>query len=192
MAAWRKGKVRWADKNPENALNIHHWERLLAGRMAFVLVVRHPLDIIASMAEIRMDRVIPVDVAGRASHIVSHVTAGLDFVDRHPERSTIVRYEHLVADPQGTLGELMLFLGEKYDEAMISGAVSDLHGQGLEDPKAGRHSRISVDNLGRWRRDLAEDDVRVAMPIVAGLCARFGYNVESRSSVTSLTRPAGR
>lgn len=53
------GKARWADKNPENALNIHHWHRLLSGRMFFILVARHPYDIVASMEEARMDRAIP-------------------------------------------------------------------------------------------------------------------------------------
>ena len=34
-AAARAGKSRWADKAPENAVNIAHWDRLLAGRAFF-------------------------------------------------------------------------------------------------------------------------------------------------------------
>jgi Sulfotransferase family len=178
IAALRAGKARWADKNPENALNVDHWERLLDGRMVFVLVVRHPLDVIASMAEIAMNKVIPVDVVGRACHVRDYVNAGLDFVERHQERSLIVHYERLVTEPQTTLNEVMRLAGEEYDEAMISGVLSDHHGQGLEDPKARRHARISMDNVGRWRKDLALDDVRLATPIIVDLCNRLGYELE--------------
>lgn len=178
IAASRAGKMRWADKNPENALNVGHWERLLGGHMFFVLVVRHPLDVIASMAEIAMNKVIPVDIVGRASHVRDYVNSGLDFVDRHRERSIIVHYERLVTEPRSTLSELMRLTGEEYDEAMISGVLSDRHGEGLEDPKARGHERISVDNVGRWRKDLAPGDVGLATPIITPVCNRLGYEVE--------------
>lgn len=178
MAAQRAGKTRWADKNPENALNVNHWERLLGGRMVFVLVVRHPLDVIASMAEIAMDKVIPIDVAGRASHVRDYINAGLNFADRHRERSLIVHYERLVTEPRAALNELMQLANEEYDEVMISGVLADHHGDGLEDPKARRHIRISDDNVGRWRKDLTPADVRLATPIIVELCTRFGYDVE--------------
>lgn len=34
IAVHNAGKKRWADKNPENAVNAAHWDRLLAGRMS--------------------------------------------------------------------------------------------------------------------------------------------------------------
>lgn len=178
IATQNAGKRRWADKNPENAINAHHWDRLLGGRMLFVLVVRHPLDIIASMAEIAMNKVIPDDVVGRAAHVRDYVAAGLNFVERHQDRSIIIHYERLVGDPRTTLIELMGFTREKYDGAMINGVTLDHHGQGLEDPKARLHTRISVDNIGRWRNDLAPDDVRLAAPIIVGLCKRLGFELD--------------
>ena len=43
-AARRFGKVRWADKSPDNVLYAERWDRLLEGRVLFVHVVRNPLD----------------------------------------------------------------------------------------------------------------------------------------------------
>jgi hypothetical protein len=177
IAASKAGKARWADKNPENALNVNHWERLLEGRMLFVLVVRHPLDVLASMAEIAMNKVIPIEVAGRAAHVRDYVNAGLNFVDRHSGRSVVVHYERLVTEPRSTLTDLMQLANAEYDEAMISGVLADHHGEGLEDPKASRHIRIADHNIGRWSRDLAVDDVRVATPILSDTCQRLGYDL---------------
>jgi hypothetical protein len=177
IAACNAGKRRWADKSPENSINVGHWDRLLGGRMAFVLVVRHPLDIMASMAEIGMNKVIPVDAAGRAAHVRDYIDAGLAFIDRHPERGIILRYEHLVADPQRALNELMPFLSESYDEAMIANLNIGSHGEGLEDPKIRSHPGVSSQNVGRWRRDLTQHEVSVAAPLLARICERLTYEI---------------
>jgi sulfotransferase family protein len=178
IASRNAGKKRWADKNPENALNAMHWDRLLGGRMAFVLVVRHPLDVIASMAEIAMNKVIPLDIVGRASHVRDYISAGLAFADSRPDRSTIVSYECLVREPRETLNKLMLFLNEDYDECMVNSLHSKHHGEGLEDPKASRHVDISSENIGRWRRDISEEEGRLVRPIIAPIAERFNYELD--------------
>jgi Sulfotransferase family len=177
IATRKVGKRRWADKSPENALNVSHWDRLLNGRMAFILVVRHPLDVAASMAETPMSKVIPTDIVGRAAHVRDYMTAGLAFADEHPERSILVRYEHLVSEPKDTLIQLMSFLSEQYDEAMIHNLHAGYHGEGLEDPKARHHANISRENVGRWQRDLSNDQARLAKPILAAICQRLGYQI---------------
>jgi sulfotransferase family protein len=177
IATRKAGKSRWADKNPENTLNIAHWDRLLGGHMTFVLVARHPLDIIASIAEIPMNKDIPTDIVGRAAHVRDYITAGLAFADDHSERSILVRYERLVSEPKGTLISLMSFLGEEYDDAMINNLHTGYHGEGLEDPKARHHVDISSRNIGRWQRDLSADQVSLAKPLLAAICQRLDYEI---------------
>ena len=177
IATRNAGKRRWADKNPENAVNIAHWNRLLCARMAFVLVVRHPLDVIASMAEIRMNKVIPLDIVGRATHARDYIAAGLAFVEANPERSTVVRYERLVTEPVTVLSELMCFLSEPYDESMIGDLHNDCHGSGLEDPKIGKHAGISSGGISRWRRDLSVVEVDLVKPVIGPIFERLGYEV---------------
>lgn len=177
LAVRQAGKRRWADKSPENAINAGHWDRLLEGRLAFVLVVRHPLDIIASMEEIGMDKVIPRDAAGRAAHVRDYIAMGLSFVDAHPQRSIVIRYEQLVADPRAELIRLMTFLGEDYDETMLEALPSVQRGEGLEDPKADSHRGISGDSVGRWKRELSSRDLEVARPVVEPIASRLGYDL---------------
>lgn len=177
IATWNAGKRRWADKNPENAINVAHWNRLLRGRMAFVLVVRHPLDVIASMAEIRMNKVIPLDIVGRATHVRDYIAAGLAFVDANPECSTVVRYERLVTEPIPVLSQLMSFVSEEYHAGMIDDLHKDCHGCGLEDPKIVQHVGISNEGVGRWRRDLPGAEVDLVKPLLGLLFERLGYEV---------------
>jgi hypothetical protein len=178
IAARNAGKSRWADKNPENAINVAHWDRLLDAKMIFVLVVRHPLDVIASMQEIKMDKAIARDIEGRAEHVAEYVASGLVFAKRHPDRGGLLRYEDLVARPVEELRRLMAQLGEAYDDGMIANLGSDSHGRGLEDPKARGRSDVSAASIGRWRHELSDDDLRIARPILAPVAAQLGYTLD--------------
>lgn len=130
QAAANHGKKRWADKSPENALNIYPWDRLLDGTLHFVMVLRHPLDIVASIAETPMPLVIPTTLEGCAQHVASYVKAGLDYCDAHPDRSTVVRYEALVTEPQRTMTELLDRLGEQFELGMLLEPSASRHGRG--------------------------------------------------------------
>jgi hypothetical protein len=176
MAARLHGKARWADKNPENALNIAQWERLLGGRLHFVLVVRHPFDIVASMQEIKMNRVLPATLEGRAEHVVHYIESGLRYCAAHPERSSIVKYELLVSDHQLALERLLSHLGERYDAAMLANLGSDGPGRGPEDPKSLGRSMISSANIERWRKDFAPDEVSRLQTKLSDLLVRLGYD----------------
>ncbi|MEM9168731.1 MAG: sulfotransferase [Pseudomonadota bacterium] len=175
-AATRAGKRRWADKNPENAVNIAHWRRLLGGRLFFILVVRHPLDVIASMADARMDRVIPTDVAGRADHISRFIRTGLEYCTAQPGMSYVLRYEALVEAPQATLSTVLPALGESFEPGMLE-ALKAPSGtpRGIEDPKVHRTRSVHASSVGRWRKDLSASDVKAAYARLQPLMDELGY-----------------
>lgn len=175
LAAARQGKARWADKNPENCLNVGHWDRLLGGEFHFVLVLRNPLDVLASMAETPMPLIIPTTLQGRAEHVMGYVDAGLDECEAHPERSTVLRYEDLVSDPTPTVRGLCDRLGERFEPAMLTGLDAARHGSGLEDPKIARRDRPASDSVGRWRADLSGDDQAFLTGFMGPTLRRAGY-----------------
>lgn len=177
LAAAQHGKRRWVDKNPENSINIWHWDRLLAQDFYFVLVVRHPFDIIASMHEIRMDRVIPTSVAGRAEHVGLYISSGLEYHDANPSRSSIVRYEDLVADPKNRLEKLLVRLGEEFDPGMLTNLNAGSQGSGLEDPKSRGRSHISDESVKRWPGNFTDDDVTRLQDMLGDLMVRLGYDL---------------
>ena len=161
-AAKRAGKVRWADKAPENALHTAEWERLLGERWLFVHVVRNPLDTVASMRG-RFPLTLPEDVAGQAEHYRRYTAAGLAFAGRHPERSFVLVYERLCSEPEQTLGALMTHLGEELDGRQLA-FNDEPHQAGLEDPLVGETVEVHRASVGRWRSVLSPRRPRPSGP----------------------------
>lgn len=174
-SAREHGKARWADKNPENSINVHHWNRLLSGQMHFILVIRNPYDILASMEEIRMDRAIPTDPVERAKHIVHYIECGLKHCRGYPERSHIFRYEDLISSPQDALQELLAKIGEKFALPMLD-ALSMRKLSGIEDPKFSRFTQVEVGSVGRWKKDLPEEVREAVKPVLCELVNELKYD----------------
>ncbi len=175
QAAAAAGKRRWADKNPENALNAGHWDRTLQGKAFFVMLLRHPFDTIASLCEAKMDKAVPADIRGKAKHVAAYIEAGRNVVAQAPERSITVRYETLVADPTAALQPVLSMINEAFEPAMIENLASPSHGRGLEDPKIRDRGRIDAGSVGRWRRDLDAKDKSIAENELGALVRDLGY-----------------
>jgi len=177
LAAARHGKRRWADKAPENAINASYWEQLLGDDFFFILIIRHPFDIVASMYEAKMDNVIPLDLKGKAAHVSRYITGGCDYVQAKPGRSMVVKYEDLVRETEATMSGILETVGETYHSAMIDNLFSDAHGSGLEDPKVKCRQRITTANVGRWKSQMDDSQRRALARELGGLCERFGYSL---------------
>ncbi|MEW6323751.1 MAG: sulfotransferase [Nitrospirota bacterium] len=175
IAAHQQGKSRWADKNPENVLYLTQWDVLLEGRFLFVHCVRDPLDTLASIQEARFPLAIPEDFDGRVAVYRTFVKAGLEFEARAPGRSVRVRYEELVEEPRQCLSRLMDGLGEKFEEGMLS-FNANRHQKGLEDPKVASTTEVHRRSLGRGRRDLTKEQIRVVVTQCANLFAQLDYS----------------
>lgn len=156
----RAGKVRWADKNPENVLYLRDWEALLKGHFLFVHVVRNPLDTLASISERKFPLSIPPTLGDRIAFYERYTRAGINFAERFPARSYRITYERLTTDPVEQLAKLMGWLGETAEKDQIDFHRQD-HGIGLEDPKIVHTDRIHADGVGAWRRILSPADAEM-------------------------------
>lgn len=68
------------------------------------------------------------------------------------DRGLAVRYERLVTDPEGVLGEICDHLGIGFDEAMVSAYRDVALGGRMGDPDGiGRYAAVSTESLERWR-----------------------------------------
>lgn len=175
IAAQRAGKKRWAEKNPENSLNIRHWHRLLKGELRFIMVVRNPLDILASIKETQMSGAIPLDLTGRINHIKEYINSGLQYCDEFPDRSYIIKYEDIILNPEHCLTALFQWLGESWSKETIENLNSQEHGIGLEDPKVKRFKDIQSGSLNRWEKDLSWVEKQKAKFAFLKINKRFRY-----------------
>jgi hypothetical protein len=146
-------------------------------------VIRDGRDVVCSL--LQMDWVDPAtkkrfdyttDVAAAARYWVDTVEAGRSTAD-HPTASDLyheVRYEDLITEPEATLRELFEFIGEPFNPCVL-----EFHHRKRE--LAGESSAEQVSqpihrgSVGRWQRDLDDDECALVEEITGGLLLELGY-----------------
>src|SRR6266508_118853 len=156
--ARRAGKSRWADKTPRYALTLPFIDRLFP-TCQVVHVIRDGRDVVASHS---------VRAAGAAMT---------------PDRYHELRYEDLVSEPEKTLRELLDFLDEPWDPAVLA------HDRAPHDVperyrdlassrrrSAGEGGAIYRSRVGAHRREL-DPLLRLLLRVVNGRTLReLGYS----------------
>lgn len=170
-AAAAAGKVRWADKVPENVVYLPQWHRLLGDRWLFVHVIRNPLDTIASLREAPFIDT-PKDLTAQIVHYRNYVEAGLRFEAEQPDRCQAVVYEQLVSQPEATLAALMSFLGETPEEQQLA-FNEQPHEVGVEDYKIAATTEIHQRSAHRWPSVLSGADAELVWDLTADLWAQI-------------------
>ena len=112
----RRGKQRWAEKDPTYTLVLPFIHELFPDAQ-YVHLVRDAYDVVASFRD-RWGYRSALRVA--RGEWARYVGAGRDFGQRLPtQRYHELRYEALVADPEPALRFLLEFLGEPWDPAVL-------------------------------------------------------------------------
>ncbi|TVQ85317.1 MAG: sulfotransferase [Chromatiaceae bacterium] len=168
-AAARAGKPRWADKSPENVLYMGDWERLLGDRLRFIMMVRNPLDTLASIADAGFPLSIPGGLDERIALYERYTDAGLRFANARPDLSYVVAYEELVQAPEESLRRLMEWLGEVFEPAQLD-YHRVAHQTGLEDPKVAATAGIHSASVGRGSSVFAPAEARRIMRRTRSIC----------------------
>ena len=184
--ARQQGKERWADKSPLDSFHLPELEQLLGDQLHFVCIQRHGLDTAASIEELCQknggylaelhDYIVryPMRLEAFAHAWVDVATAIEDFVARHAENATVVKYEELSQDPNATMEQVMAALGEEWKPEYSEKALEQKRGLGFGDWKT--YGRKSIDNssVGRWK-SLSKDTRSQLGKICNPTLQRCGY-----------------
>ncbi|MFH2122633.1 MAG: sulfotransferase [Pseudomonadota bacterium] len=173
LAARKAGKARWADKNPENVLYLDQWQHLLPGGFAFIHVVRHPLDVLASLLEIGFPKAVPTTFEGKVKLLRTFVEAGSQYEAFYPETSFRIQYEELVTAPLATLETLFNWLGEEFEPRVLENFSHAERGQGIEDPKVTMSDTVHGRSIGRWQTDLTSEQIKIARTVLEALFLNY-------------------
>lgn len=171
----RQGKRRWADKT---SYIEQFADPIFAARpdARFVHMVRDPRDRFTSA--IRKWPAGRGQLGGATARWRTSVRLAERNLARYPGRYLVVRFESLVADPEGTLREVCAFLGEPFEPAML----------GLEGAEAFRRrggnssfdtldpGAISTGPVGRYRSVLRPAEIRFIQLFTRRGMALFGYH----------------
>jgi len=132
----------WCEKSPKNITNVPEILSFLGSTGKFLHVVRDGRDVITSKHPSNPDAYwIPID------RWVADVSAGL-MAEEYPQVRR-VRYEDLVGHPRRTLDSILEFLGEEFEENMLSwqrtGTVQFHYALG------GKPEPLHHRSVGRWK-----------------------------------------
>ena len=158
-----QGKPRWAEKTAFDAFHIDNIDRLCGEHALFVGIVRHGLDVAVSskdfceaagMYPAVMHEYIrrypqPIEAFARSWLEVNEKLVA--FRERHPENTFLCRYEDLVNEPESTLQEVMEFVGERFEPAMLKRGLESPGQLGFGDHKSYQTREVHESSVARWR-----------------------------------------
>ena len=188
LAQLPPGKIL-LDKTPAYSSEGETLRRSVPLSPFYIWLIRHPLGVIES--QVRLKREAERKQAGmraRGRHTLADVAARLDggmtalarereakwlvqqtivheFLATVPaERQTMVRFEHLIADPQTVVARLCAAIGLSLEPAMLDPAqFGTLRARGshadLADPTFHKRSRIEADAGDNWRGVYSESSL---------------------------------
>jgi protein-tyrosine sulfotransferase len=200
--AHSRGKKRWAEKTPDNALHVDFLLELFP-EARFIHIVRDGLDVVASTCRteeragisdwhkrklVLTPRAIttntPLAAMLRWRHwnrLVERFLAGREHLR--------VSYERLVTETEPTLRQIAEFCGERYDSAMLDygRATHDMPAWEWGSADVRARPTVTKESLGRAQRVLSEAELEILRPLAAGQTVAAGP-AAAAASVDELTQ----
>lgn len=185
-----EGAPVWAEKTGTDIFHLETLEPLLAGHAGFICITRNPMDVVASNMDLARTmgaqltelysatRGTNAECDGIARAWIDRQQALDAFAARRGDACFALRYEDLLADPQGVLARLLDFIGLPGDpDAMIAAAFSPGARIGLGDFRIDETSGLRAPVEGGWRKRLPRAAASRILPLLAPLMAAHGYPV---------------
>jgi hypothetical protein len=179
LYAEREGKPRWGDKRPSYSQNLNvvfdMWPNA-----RFVNVVRDPRACVASMRKAFPGWGRPVSAVEIWERTDRNVRAALRKLPA--DQITEIRYEDLIADPEGVLKRLCAFydLDPAHIEDMLAYHTGEYLPTGQIHENAGKP--VSTDSLERWSTELDEADIGFIEHVLADQIRHHGYELSGVGS----------
>ena len=179
-----KDKPRWADKTPQYVQILDFIEEVFGPDCQYIVIYRHPLDIINSLLATRWDFSAPRwdfmrfhddHFTNLSMYVGDGIQKQLDFEAAHPQRCRRLRYEQLVTEPEPVLRDVFEFLGEPWEEQVLA-FYKQPHdrGRGHADAAFMKGFRPSLENWKGW----TPEQIRLAGDIVAPQLEQLEYRVD--------------
>jgi protein-tyrosine sulfotransferase len=176
-------KSRWAEKTPRNVLHIDYlFERFPEAR--FVHLLRDGRDAASSLRthpryRIKNGQLMPLNTWKPMNVCAQRWRDSLRAAKPHwsNPRFYTVRYEQLVSDPRQAIGGLLAFLGEPWDDAELahSEAKSAFRDATTFPQNPEALKPIGTSAVGRWQRDMTDEDRAIFKSIAGDLLVECGY-----------------
>jgi hypothetical protein len=143
------GARRWGEKTPYHVWHIDEARRLFPDAV-FLAIVRHPYGAIASMSR-RFDR----DLTKAVDHWLGTTREIVRRADELGDSLALARYEDLTRSPEAVLRPVLDWLGEPWDDGVLS-HHEVAHGPRVVEGGTRTDESVDPSRIDRWRRWLDE------------------------------------
>ena len=154
-----KGKQIWCEKTPGNLEYLEDIADLFPDAR-YICLYRNGMDVVHSSLEVSkhgfMDGLSEFVAQSPDNLVAAMIDSWSDktakllaFERRNPERCFRLRYESIVSDPSGSLGQLIEFLGLEWEPEMLEQVFSSAHDEGGGDPKVKFTREIDPRYIGK-------------------------------------------
>ena len=173
--------LRVAEKTPHNLLHTAYLGQLFP-RARFIHVIRDGRSVSASL--VRQAWIDPntgkplsycQDIPHAATYWQQIVTSVRQQAPTVPGRYLEVRYERLVTEPEAVMREVLAFLGERWDPAVLQHQRSDVALSSLESSTEAVKAAVHTGAKEKWRKNLSDKELAQVMEIASGTLRELGY-----------------
>lgn len=184
------GKPFWVEKTATDIFHIEQLEAMLSGHVRFIILLRNPLDVIASnhdLSEVmgaqlqelfEKTRTVNGLWDGLAYAWLDRMEAVLPFIGRHDEACHVLRYEDLLENPEKTVASLLDFMGIGGSAShLIRDAFSREARMGLGDFNIHATGGIVKPPKDAWRKRIPPAALARIVPRLADRMIALGYSV---------------
>lgn len=175
-----KGKPRWGEKSPRHFAHIQTITEWYPNAKVLYLI-RDPRAAVASAVRAPWGN----PSVARQAQVWNKSIACYEEVQNDP-RIRLVRYEELVSNPENVLRDICTFLGEEFEDQMLSHAehtslkdYEPSHGIWGKRHKQMYMDTVRTDKIESWKERLSEKQIAVTEHITANSMRRYGYHAPS-------------
>jgi hypothetical protein len=177
--------TRWLEKTPRHVNHIPQILKLFPDAR-IVNIVRDPRDVVSS--NVRFQGLSPEKDKAERRYIAiqrsvswNTMVAYAKGILPHEPRMMSLRYEDLIADPEGNLTTIMQFIGEESATDALQNFGENYRNVVLE--KEDVHKQLCavgeiVDRRGIYKTRMTDDEAQIVDTLCHPLMAEYGYKVE--------------
>ena len=182
------GKARWGCKS---TFMVHHVDTVLAAHPGarFLWLVRDPRDVAASSRKSVFSPFHPVHTTRLW---LEQQREALALEARLPAKSLLrLRYEDLLADPEGRLRQVCAFLDEPFESAMLdfAGTPAAQRGAALSESWANTARPVQSHNHGKYRKSLTPAEIAQVEALARPVMEVLDYPLEDPEAGPLKTGP---
>lgn len=179
MESWTNlnDKKRWGEKTPRH---VYHWDDIHGyyPNAKVVHIVRDGRDVALSFMDARFGP----KTTYMGAHYWKQYLNKVQMLKVSASDVLEVRYEDLLTDPRKTLGVVCEFLGEEFDEKMLSFYENKQPYATDKRNRVNLQQSLMVENAEKWRKRFGDLELQRFEAIAGDQLNKYGYELVSRNS----------